>query len=36
MSWADTLGNMRALDRWRQSMAFQYDSEKPGKIASSR
>src|SRR5450432_317110 len=31
VTWADTLGNMRALDRWRQSMAFQYDSEKPEK-----
>jgi predicted dehydrogenase/aryl-alcohol dehydrogenase-like predicted oxidoreductase len=29
LSWADTLGNMRALDRWRQSFSFQYDSEKP-------
>jgi predicted dehydrogenase/aryl-alcohol dehydrogenase-like predicted oxidoreductase len=35
ITWADTLGNMRALDRWRQSMSFQYDSEKPEKGLST-
>lgn len=29
MSWADTLGNMRTLDRWRAEIGFAYDSEKP-------
>lgn len=29
MSWDDTLGNMRALDMWRQSIGLVYDSEKP-------
>ncbi len=28
MSWADTLGNMRTLDLWRESFGFQYESEK--------
>jgi predicted dehydrogenase/aryl-alcohol dehydrogenase-like predicted oxidoreductase len=29
MSWEDTLGNMRGLDLWRQSIGLVYDTEKP-------
>ncbi len=29
-SWADTLGNMRALDAWRDAIGLVYDCEKPG------
>lgn len=29
MSWSDTLGNMKTLDRWRQGIGQQYESEKP-------
>ena len=29
MSWDDTLGNMRGLDMWRQSIGLVYDMEKP-------
>jgi predicted dehydrogenase/aryl-alcohol dehydrogenase-like predicted oxidoreductase len=28
MSWNDTLGNMRTLDRWRQAIGLQYGFEK--------
>jgi aryl-alcohol dehydrogenase-like predicted oxidoreductase len=28
MTWDDTLGNMKTLDRWRESFCFQYESEK--------
>lgn len=28
MSWEDSLGNMRALDRWRAEVGMIYDSEK--------
>jgi len=28
MTWDDTLGNMRTLDRWRQAIGLQYDREK--------
>jgi predicted dehydrogenase len=28
MSWEDTLGNMKALDRWRKSIGVVYDSER--------
>jgi predicted dehydrogenase len=28
MSWADSLGNMRALDMWRQSVGVVFDCEK--------
>jgi aryl-alcohol dehydrogenase-like predicted oxidoreductase len=31
MTWADTLGNMRALDAWRKSVGLEYDFEKPAK-----
>lgn len=29
MSWDDSLGNMRALDLWRESIGLVYESEKP-------
>jgi predicted dehydrogenase/aryl-alcohol dehydrogenase-like predicted oxidoreductase len=29
MSWADTLGNLRTLDRWRESIGLVYDVERP-------
>jgi predicted dehydrogenase/aryl-alcohol dehydrogenase-like predicted oxidoreductase len=29
MSWNDSLGNMRALDLWRESIGLVYESEKP-------
>ncbi|MFC1464151.1 MAG: aldo/keto reductase [Candidatus Brachytrichaceae bacterium NZ_4S206] len=29
MSWDDTLGNMRALDQWRQAIGLTYEQEKP-------
>ncbi|MEI6084559.1 MAG: aldo/keto reductase [Verrucomicrobiota bacterium] len=29
MTWNDTLGNMRTLDRWRESIGLTYDTEKP-------
>ncbi len=29
MSWDDSLGNMRVLDRWRQEVGLVYDMEKP-------
>src|SRR5215211_2250204 len=28
MSWDDTLGNMRSLDRWRQEVGLTYESER--------
>ena len=28
MTWADTLGNMKTLDRWRESIGVVYDAEK--------
>jgi len=28
MSWDDTLGNMKTLDRWRESFGFQYEAEQ--------
>jgi len=31
MSWDDSLGNMKALDSWRQSFNFVYDFEQQGK-----
>jgi len=30
MSIEDTIGNMRALDQWRQQLNFRYESEIPG------
>ena len=29
MSWADSLGNMKVLDRWRQEIGLVYEREKP-------
>ena len=29
MTWADTLGNLQTLDRWRTSIGLIYDAEKP-------
>ena len=29
MSWADTLGNMATLDRWRAAIGCEFDAEKP-------
>jgi predicted dehydrogenase/aryl-alcohol dehydrogenase-like predicted oxidoreductase len=28
--WADTMGNMRALDGWRRAIGLEYELEKPG------
>ena len=28
MSWDDSLGNMRTLDRWRAEIGMVYDSDK--------
>ncbi len=30
MTWEDSLGNMKALDRWRHAVGVVYDAEKPG------
>ena len=30
MSWDDTLGNMRTLDRWRDAAGLVYETERPG------
>ncbi|MCM8815155.1 MAG: aldo/keto reductase [Candidatus Omnitrophica bacterium] len=32
MSWQDTLGNMKTLDTWRQSIGVVYEKEKPEKM----
>ncbi len=29
MTWEDTLGNMKTLDRWRAALGVVYDAEKP-------
>ncbi len=29
MTWADTIGNMRTLDKWRAAIGLEYDFEKP-------
>src|SRR5439155_16727764 len=29
MTWNDTLGNMKALDRWRAALGVAYEAEKP-------
>jgi predicted dehydrogenase len=34
MSWEDTLGNMKTLDRWRESIGLVYDSERAHKKSS--
>lgn len=32
MSWADTMGNLSTLDRWRESIGLTYEMEKPAKV----
>jgi predicted dehydrogenase/diketogulonate reductase-like aldo/keto reductase len=32
MSWDDTLGNMKTLDCWRESIALVYEQEKPQNV----
>jgi len=34
MSWDDSLGNMKTLDRWREAIGVEFDTEKPS--ASTR
>ena len=34
MTWADTLGNMMALDRWRSSVGLEFGIEKPDRRAT--
>jgi predicted dehydrogenase len=34
MTWDDTLGNMKTLDRWRESIGLVYESEKAHKKSS--
>ncbi|MCC6239211.1 MAG: aldo/keto reductase [Phycisphaerales bacterium] len=34
MTPADTLGNLRAMDQWRQSIGMTFDMEKPGNITT--
>lgn len=29
-NWADTIGNMKVLDAWRQAIGLQYPVEQPG------
>ena len=36
MSWADTLGNLRALDKWRADIGLEYNLEKPGRRGTGR
>ncbi|TIW64083.1 MAG: aldo/keto reductase, partial [Mesorhizobium sp.] len=31
MSWADSLGTLRALDKWRAAVGLEYEIEKPAK-----
>jgi predicted dehydrogenase/aryl-alcohol dehydrogenase-like predicted oxidoreductase len=31
MSWDDTLGNLKLLDKWREQIGLVYESETPGK-----
>jgi predicted dehydrogenase/aryl-alcohol dehydrogenase-like predicted oxidoreductase len=31
MSWADTLGNLRVLDKWRGAVGLEYEIEKPSR-----
>ena len=33
MTWADSLGNMATLDRWRQEIGLVFDMEKPEALA---
>jgi aryl-alcohol dehydrogenase-like predicted oxidoreductase/predicted dehydrogenase len=32
MSWADTLGNIQTLDRWRAAIGVVYEGEKPANV----
>jgi len=36
MTWEDSLGNMRTLDRWREAIGQQYDMEKPAAVQPVR
>ena len=36
MSWDDTMGNMRTLDRWREAIGLVYGLEKPQNIKTLR
>ena len=31
MGWADSLGNLRVLDKWRAAVGLEYEIEKAGK-----
>ena len=33
MTWADTLGNIRTLDQWREAVGLVYEAEKPANYA---
>jgi predicted dehydrogenase len=35
MSWADSLGNMQALDRWRDEVGVRYESDPAPRMVSS-
>jgi predicted dehydrogenase/diketogulonate reductase-like aldo/keto reductase len=32
MTWADSLGNIKTLDRWREAVGLTYEMEKPGRV----
>jgi predicted dehydrogenase/aryl-alcohol dehydrogenase-like predicted oxidoreductase len=34
MTWDDTLGNMKTLDRWRDSIGLYYEQEKPQNVTT--
>jgi predicted dehydrogenase len=36
MTWADSLGNMRTLDRWREAIGLVYEAEKAARPAAAR
>jgi len=35
MTWADTLGNAAALDRWRRAVGVVYEAERPANLRSA-
>lgn len=35
MTWADTLGNMRALDEWRRAVGLEFEIEKPAALTKT-
>jgi predicted dehydrogenase/aryl-alcohol dehydrogenase-like predicted oxidoreductase len=35
MSWADTLGNMKTLDAWREAIGLIYDAERPERVTQT-